>query len=98
MADASDASNDPSTGPSAYAVDPAIVTPSAASASRKRSVGERRVGEERRIAAPAIVIDHERRQRPGVGGDLPVLPTSGAARRRGRASVDEQPAVHPVTP
>ena len=55
-------------------------------------VRERGIGEEGRVGAPAIAIDHQCRQRPGVGRDLPVLPTGGAAGAVVARLVDEQRA------
>ena len=48
-------------------------------AAKSLRVGERGIGDERGVAAPAVVVDHERGERTGVGRDLPVLPSGSPA-------------------
>ena len=91
VADSNDASAVPSTAVGAY--DGRARDGDAARGERgAEAVGvrERGIGEERRVGAPTVAIDHQCRQRPGVRRDLPVLPTGGAARAVVPRLVDEQ--------
>ena len=59
------------------------------------AVAERRVGHEGGVVAMPVVLDHQRRQRPGVGRHLPVLPARRPAAAHVTALVGHHVAGHP---
>ena len=91
-AEAREATTVPWTDVAAYTVGPRDRDAACRRARRAKQVRirERGIGEELRVGAPTIAVDHERRERAGIGGDLPVLPLTGSACTVVARLVDEQ--------